>query len=390
MEEQSSWSVPSWRTLTRWALSGFAAWVVLWLLWNAGTTLVPFVLGLVLAYILLPAVGWMSRYIPRWAAILVIYLLGIGAVVAAFLFVVPPAAQQIGRFFGQLPEFWDKSAKPFIDQRMDWYNKEVPEDWRQRIEEQVQNTTNNLKENASVYFTNLATTIFSGIRNVFSGLLFLAGFLVIPFWLFYVLLDAEKGKAAVDRLIPERIRADFWAMVEIVDRVFSAYIRGQLTLGLIVGMMSYAGLWAVDLIFGFDIQYKLILSMVAGFTELIPVVGPILGAIPAVIVGLFTSPMAGLTIAILYVLIQQVENNVLVPRIIGGVVNLHASVLMVLLVVSASFYGLIGVILSAPLAAILRDLYRYVRDRLRDPSDPLRLPAGALPTDPSTITDMGG
>jgi predicted PurR-regulated permease PerM len=120
------------------------------------------------------------------------------------------------------------------------------------------------------------------------------------------------------------------------------------------------------------------------------VIGPILGAIPAIIVGLFASPTAGLMIAVLYIVIQQIENNVLVPRIIGGVVELHASVLMLLLVVSASVAGLLGVILSAPIAAVARDLYRYLNGRLRERDDPRYLPAGALPISASSVTDMDG
>ncbi len=391
MEQPSSaLTVPSWRTLVRWTLLIGVIWLVSWMLWSTGTSLIPFILGLVFAYLLLPLVSFLSRWLPRWAAIVVIYLGGIGALVAAVMFIFPPVINQVTNFFGELPDFWQNTAQPFVQDQLTWYNEQVPESVRSEIDTQVTNATNTLKENASTYVQNIGSTLLSGISSIFRTLIFLAGFLIVPFWLFYVLLDADKGKRAFDRLLPEKLRADIWSMLTIVDRVFAAYIRGQLTLGLIVGVMSYVGLWGVDLIFGVEVPYKLLLSVVAGFTELIPVIGPILGAIPAVIVGLTQSVTAALIIGGLYVLIQQVENHILVPRIIGSVVEIHAAVLMVLLVVSAELAGLIGVIFSAPLAAVGRDIYMYLNGRLRQPDDPRYLPAGALPIRASEVKDMDG
>ena len=357
---------------------------------GTGAQLIPFILGLVAAYLLLPLVNKLARHIPRWAAILIIYVVGFSLFIGAIVFVVPPVISQVGDFFSDLPAFFEKTVQPEVQNRLDWYRQEVPSDVQVEIDTQFGNALNGLKTNASEYAASVGSSVLGAVTSVFRTLIFLAGFLIIPFWLFYVLLDEEKGKAAIDRVIPEAIRADFWAIATIFDRVFSSYIRGQLTLGTIIAVMSYVGLWGVDLIFGVDIPYKLLLALIAGFTELIPVIGPILGAIPAVIVGLFVSPTAGLIIAILYIIIQQLENNILVPRIIGGVVEIHAAVLMILLVVSATTAGLIGVILSVPITAVARDVYKYLNGRLRHSDDPRYLPAGALPIKASDIRDMDG
>jgi predicted PurR-regulated permease PerM len=382
--------IPSWRTLARWSLTAFAFWLIGWMLWQTGGQLLPFIVGLILAYLLLPLVNRLSRRVPRWAAILIIYAIGLTVFISAIVFVVPPVVKQIGEFFGQLPEFYEKQVQPFVDERLTWYRKEVPKDVQTQVDQQASNALNGLKQNASNFAAAIGQSLLNIMLRFFSTIIFLAGFLIIPFWLFYVLLDEEKGKAALDKVLPAQLRADFWSVVTIFDRIFSAYVRGQLTLGSIIAVMSYIGLWIVDLIMPGTIPYKLLLALVAGFTELIPVIGPILGAIPAIIVGLFTSPMIGLIIAALYIIIQQIENNLLVPRIIGGVVEIHAAVLMMLLVVSASVAGLIGVILSAPIAAVARDLYRYLNGRLREHDDPRYLPAGALPISASSVTDMDG
>jgi predicted PurR-regulated permease PerM len=119
----------------------------------------------------------------------------------------------------------------------------------------------------------------------------------------------------------------------------------------------------------------LLLAIIAGTTELIPIIGPVIGAIPAITLGFFDSVTTGVAVTILYVAIQQLENNFLVPRIVGESVGIHPAILMVLLVVLGQAFGLIGIILSAPLAAVVRDTFIYVNGRLSDPPRP----AGLLP-----------
>ena len=372
-------TIPTWRDLARWTLTAFAIWLVLWLLWRTGNQLLPFAFGLIFAYLLLPLVNKLERWIPRWAAILVVYVVGLGAIVGSILYIVPPAINQVSGFFGSLPGFYENTLEPKINEGLTWYRSEVPADIQANIDGQVGKGINTLKENAANYVETGVNGVLNGLGVVFQTLIFLAGFLIIPFWLFYVLLDERKGKAAIIRMIPKSIRTDVLTVLSIFDRVFSSYIRGQLILGLVIAIMSYIGLWVVDLVMPGEIPYKLLLALVAGFTELIPVIGPIIGAIPAIIVGLTTSLPMGLVIAGLYILTQQIENNFLVPRIIGAIVEIHAAILMVLLVVAGTVSGLVGVIIFAPMAAVARDSYQYINGRLRQPDDPRYLRAGELP-----------
>ncbi len=125
------------------------------------------------------------------------------------------------------------------------------------------------------------------------------------------------------------------------------------------------------------IHATVILGIFAGLTEFIPYLGPILGAIPAVIMGLFASWQTALAIVILYVVIQQIENTFLVPKISGDSLNIHPAILVVVLVALSQF-GLIWIILAGPLAAMLRDLFLYIYGRFDDPPRP----AGVLPGEP--------
>ncbi|MBV9786601.1 MAG: AI-2E family transporter, partial [Chloroflexi bacterium] len=222
---------------------------------------------------------------------------------------------------------------------------------------------------AAAYAQNVGEFLLSSVIGVFQTITFLLGFLIIPFFLFYILLDTKKLPKAIDEMLHPRIRPDFWNIWRITDGVFGRYIRGQLVLGLVIGATSFIGLTILNM-FGFNIRYTVLLAIIAGIGEMIPVVGPILSAIPAILVAVGDGWSAVGAVVVLYVLIQQLENQILVPRIVGNTLKLHAAILMALLVIAGSVGGLGLVILSAPLAAIGRDVFIYVHRRLREPPQP--------------------
>jgi predicted PurR-regulated permease PerM len=181
-----------------------------------------------------------------------------------------------------------------------------------------------------------------------------------------VLNDQAKGRAFVDRILHPRLRSDFWNVWEMISDVLNDYIRGQLVLGLAVGAMVGVGLFILRLL-GFDIRYILLLAIVAGVTELIPIIGPIIGAIPGVLIGFFGGEggvQAGLAVLVVYIAVQQLENNLLVPRIIGESIGIHPAILTVVLIAMGQIFGLLGIVLAAPAAAISRDLFTYTYRRL--------------------------
>jgi predicted PurR-regulated permease PerM len=367
------------RRIVRWLLVALAIYVIGWLLWSARSALLPFMIGLVLAYFLLPLVNSLERFIPRWASILTVYLGSLLIVAAFFAYLVPPLLQQAGQIIRNFPElaYFEEQAETLLNE----YEKmlaalppEVSEPIRDSVDQGIEQVTQTIQENLTSYVQGIGTFLFNSVLQVITTLIFLLGFFLVPFWLFYVLLDQRAGGEALNRLIPQRIRTDFWSIVLITDRVLINYIRGQLILGFVVGLAAGVGLLALNM-FGMEIPYVLFLAVFAGITELIPVIGPIIGAIPAIILGLFDSYTTALAVTILYVAIQQLENQILVPRIIGESVDIHPAVLMVLLVVFSQVFGLLGAILCAPTAAVARDVFIYIYGRLNDSP----LPAGILP-----------
>jgi predicted PurR-regulated permease PerM len=146
----------------------------------------------------------------------------------------------------------------------------------------------------------------------------------------------------------------------ILDGLLSSYLRGQLILCVLVGVMATISL----VILGVDLA--LLLGTFAGIFELIPILGPYLGAVPAVLIALLKQPILAVWVALSFFAIQQIENLFLVPRIAGNAVRFHPAVVMVIVVVGAEVAGVWGMLLGVPLAAMVRDVSRYLYLRTTD------------------------
>ncbi len=371
--------LPPARRIGRWVLVLTALYGVGWLFWQARAALTPFIIGAVLAYLFLPLVNRLEGRIPRWAAIVVVYLLVLLLVFGFFSFIVPPLVEQLGQLIRALPDIsiiqrWADAALLEYQQLL----ANLPENMQIEVQNAVSGVVNQglttLRANFLTYLRGVGSFLLDSVLSVANTVSFLLGFFLIPFWLFYVLMDQKAGRDTLDRVLPAQLRADFWSVVSIVDHDFSGYLRGQLILGLAVGASAGLGLTILNLL-GLEVPYVLILAVVAGITELIPLIGPIIGSIPAIALGFIHSPTTGLAVLVLYIAIQQLENNFLVPRIVGDSVGLHAAVLIVLLVVCSQVFGVLGAILSAPLGAVSRDVFEYLYGRLSEPPTP----AGFMP-----------
>jgi predicted PurR-regulated permease PerM len=302
---------------------------------------------------------------------LTVYAGGVVLLVVLIAYIAPIVADQIERLVdntdglvGRLQTMWQELFRQ--------YQSSVPASIRGPIEQAVRNGVVVLQANITTYLQSIGTFIFAQVLQIINTVTFLVGFLIIPIWLFYVLNDVPQGRTFIDRLLHPRIRADFWNVWGIINRILSDYIRGQLLLGVAVGAMVGVFLLVLQL-FGFQIgNYILLLAIIAGITELIPIIGPIIGAIPGVILGFTVSPTTGLVVLLVYILVQQLENNLLVPRIIGESVGIHPAILTVVLIAMGHTFGLLGVVLAAPVSAIARDLFIYTYRRLDGES-----PAGA-------------
>ena len=357
-----SFTWPSWRTLAQWALCLGALYGVGWLLWQARGALSPFIIGLVLAFLLSPFVNRLVIKMPRWLAILTVYVGATVLIVISAAYLVPPVIDQTEQLIANIPTVG--RLQQIMADLIARYRETVPVSIQEQLDPGIQSGVESVQANIGTIIQGVIAFVLAQLSNVVSIFTFMIGFLIIPIWLFYILNDQAEGRNFIDRLLHERIRADFWNTWNMISRVFNDYIRGQLVLCVAVGAAVGVGLLIVRLL-GFPIEYILLLAILAGITEFIPVLGPIIGSIPGIIIAFLTAgPQGAVAALVVYVIVQQLENNFLVPRIVGESVGVHPAILTIVLIAMGQVFGLLGVVLSAPLAAISRDLFIYVYNRL--------------------------
>jgi predicted PurR-regulated permease PerM len=188
----------------------------------------------------------------------------------------------------------------------------------------------------------------------------LAGLALLPLWIFYVLKDERQGLAWFYRLWPKEWHEDVRHIIGIVDSILAAYIRGQLFLGVVIGVVTGLAMWMIG------INQSLVLGLFAGVFELIPVLGPWVAFLVAALVTVATDPDRLPFVAVAFLLIQQLENTFLVPKVQGDAVRMNPAVIMMLLVIGGSLWGVWGMVIIVPIAAILRDVFVYLYGRWDD------------------------
>ncbi len=334
-------------------------------LYRARAALLPFMVGAILAYILLPPINWLDvrmrrivrkTRVTRGLAVLIAYGLSILIIVGLVAFVTPLIVTQLNVLGQALPGLARRvySAAPEVVQVwLDRYNRAVPEELRLALERSVQDTLQSL-------LTALQAGAFRTVSVLFSTVSFVLGLLIVPLWMFYFMRDQPEIGAIFYRMIPPAYHEDVRSIRTLVDDVLSAYFRGQVILSFAVGIMSTLGLELLG------IDFALLLGTISGLLETVPVLGPLLAAVPMILVALATAPSKLLWVVLLAFAVQQIENYVLVPQITHGTVKLHPAMAMIVLVVGSAVGGVLGVLLSIPLAAVSRDIISYAYLRLAD------------------------
>ncbi|MGH2599898.1 MAG: AI-2E family transporter, partial [Dehalococcoidia bacterium] len=338
-----------------------AVLIVAWLLWQARGALIPFVVGGVLAYVMSPLVERVAGVLPfhrtrqelaRTVAVAIVYITGLGILVGAGALIIPAVINEADEFVDNIPSYVEEARRE-AERLTNRYRETVPPEIQTRIENSIRDLGNQLGQ----YGQQALSRTFGVLQGTF-GLVF--GYIIIPFWLFYILKDRHKIAPVIRNWFPSYLREDVDNCIRICQRVLGSYIRAQLTLGLFIGVVTTAGLFLLG------VEFYVILGIIAGITELIPILGPILGAIPAIIVVLATEPEKTIWVVLFYIGVQQLENAVLVPRVQGSAVDMHPALIIVLLVIAQQVAGFTGMLVAVPLAAVTRDLFKYVYSRLQE------------------------
>ncbi|MDD5604478.1 MAG: AI-2E family transporter [Dehalococcoidales bacterium] len=335
-----------------------AVLILLALAWAWRGVLLPFVIGLILAYLMLPGVNWLERKLPpknKWLkarrilAILIVFIITIGIVGGILSYIIITVIQTFIDLFSRAPEY----ISTIMDQLQQWadsFQQQLPPGLQTQVEQLIANLGLQMES----ILENLAKGGFSFISGTVGALL---GFAALPLFLFYIIKDYGQIKNNIYSFLPDWAAEHIRNIALIIDKVLGGYIKATLVLGGIVAIVSFIGLSILR------VPYAPALAFFAGITEMVPTIGPWIGGGLAVLVTLSAAPEKAILVVLLFIGVQLVENNLLVPRVQGSYMRVHPAAVLLLLVLGAHIAGIWGIIISVPIAATLARIVRYIRSR---------------------------
>ena len=320
-------------------------------LFAARAVLAPFIWAMVIAYLFSPIVSFAKERvgIPRPVLVVVLYAIGINVIFWTVWIVSPMLARELGELARSVPTL------------VAWVEEQVTGGATVDVVGQTINVNDAIQ--------TLSDPISGLARNVSARLVELA-FAIIEAFVkvilalvaaFYLLLAGPRLVRRLMSLVPDEQRPEVESVVGRVDDVLSAFVRGELLLVLIMGGATYIGLTILG------IPFALVIAIATGFLELIPIFGPIAAAIPPILLALFGSNAYGwpgwvmaIVVGVMYTVLRHVEDYVVIPNVVGRIINIHPFVALFALFAGATIWGIGGMILSLPAAAVGRVILSYI------------------------------
>ena len=342
----------------------------LWLAVATWPTLLPFVIGGLIAYMLLPVVDALDAVMPRGLAAAVSVIGVLAVIVGIGVIVGPPLVRAFARIAFDLPTAADVDAALEHARGQLSALPEGSADAIVPILATLAATAREVLATLPERTDALTNDLFRIVLNTLGAVL---GLIVLPTWMLAIMSQQRRARMAVDRQLAPWLRRDLWAVVGIADRAVGAYLRGYVLAAGLVGVLTYVGLQATTRLGGPTFQEPLALAVLAGASQVVPVIGPLAGALPALLI-LPVSPERAATFLVIYVAARIIGTNAVGARLRDRYEGVPPVILVPGVVVLGQF-GLLWLLLSAPILTVTADLVRYVHGRLSEPP----MPAGVLP-----------
>jgi predicted PurR-regulated permease PerM len=334
------------------------AYLLLRLLVYVNPVVPPLLLAVVVVYLLNPVVSALEqRGVPRVAGAGVVYVLFLCLVALAVSLLVPVVTRQVSQVIDHFPGYV-ADAQAQVRRVAARFGAEP----NFRLDaDQVRNWL------AAGDNRQAVTRYLTGLRSFTSSLLSgLVIFVIGPIMAFYLLVDLPRLRRGAMALIPPGRRDEVRSLMERIGQAVGGFFRGQLLVALFVGVASSLGLWAVGL------PFWLLVGIVAGVFNLVPLIGPFIAGGLAVIIALVGGePLTALWAALVLLAVQQLDNHLISPNVMSRTVQLHPVVVMLALLVGASFAGLFGMLVIVPLVAVAKIVFLFLWSRYVDYSDDL-------------------
>lgn len=313
------------------------------------------VFSIILAYIFNPLVNNLEKKgFKRMHAVLLIYLLILGALFILAFLVIPKSSREIRRLIVNLPIYFE-NISTFVDNLYRKYYSTLGDlpPMFQGLENVV---VQNIAKIESIIMDTL-TSFVSGAIGAFSKVI---SFILTPILTLYFLVDKDYFIDRVKKSIPKKYKRDVLMLANKIDKSLILFVRGRLIMALSVGIATTIALLALG------VDFAIVIGFITGVADVIPYIGPLLGFLPAVLFAYASYPLKALWVVIFFILIQWLENNVLGPKILGETIGLHPLVVLLSIIVGGAIFGVMGMIFSVPLVGIVRILYSFIKDKVKN------------------------
>lgn len=306
------------------------------------TLFLPILISGFLFYMFNPLVLFLEkRKVPRLVSVLSIFVIFIGAVVLAVVQLGPILAEQVASLVREAPKYWD--------QFQHWWDNLVQNSNIKNVDIKAE------MEKLNISIPKLLDTVISSLTGSLGMIFgFISGFVMIlvtvPFILFYMFKDGHKFLDSSEKFFPAGIRKEAREMIQAMNKTISTYISSQAIDCLFVGIFTMIGYFIIGE------PYALLFGLIAGVTNIIPYLGPFIGAAPAVIVALFDSPLQAILVIVVVTIVQQIDSNLLSPYIMGKSLSIHPLTIIIILIVAGNLAGIFGMILGVPTYAVVKTL----------------------------------
>jgi predicted PurR-regulated permease PerM len=301
-----------------------------------GEVTVPFLVGLVIAYLLHPVVSALEkRRVPRLMAVLLIYISFILLITVGCVNAIPVFTRQLVELSDDLPRLTS------------WYHTWMQE-WEAHkyfLPDSISIGVDRVIVQSQEKMAQTIGTLVNNARNTLGKIL---AYAVVPFIAFYLLKDIKEINSVGMTMIPSRYRKQTLAVLRDVNESLSKYIHGQMIVALVVGILAYLGYWIIDM------PYPFVLATFVCLTNIIPYIGPIIGAAPAILVALSISTKMALLVLLVNTVIQVLEGNILSPNIVGRSLHLHPLMIIFALLAGEAVGGILGLIVAVPVLAVCK------------------------------------
>lgn len=305
----------------------------------------PFVISLVVAYLLNPLVTYLQKKrINKIISILIVFLIIILIVVGIFMTFIPKLSFDLSVLGEDIP-FIINAIVDFVNDLKNGTLVFIPIDVSAFIDLDAELA--NLADIIKQYIASFSSKVIASTGK-------LVNIIMIPIITFYFLKDKEEFLSSISDALPIKVKRHIYNLTKDIDIVIGGFIRGQLTIALFVGILTGIGCKVIG------IPYTITIGVIAGLTNIIPYFGPWLGGIMPIVLALTTNPILALWVLIWIIIVQQIESNFLSPQIMSQSVGLHPITVMFSILLFGNIFGILGMIIGVPIVGATKVLVKYI------------------------------